>query len=170
MPINIMRDLDQKFKSIYKKELQTIEENFVGQSRGGKKSSYIKSIHQIYRILYIEAVVKEFDIVPTLHLLKSLENVITGKSSNNHAYREHFDIVSTRTKKIKKIELKKITRENFEVILGDWMKIETRFWELFSKNNLKKLELLREKQRDYLNTLAAKPFSFDDIYDNFDLI
>ncbi len=170
MITNIIKDLDLKFNSVYKKELETIEENFDGQSRGGKKSSYIKSVHQEYRIMYLKDIVKEFDILPTLTLLESLEKAITGKVSNNQTYIEHFDILSTRTEKIKNEELKKIDKEDFEVILNDWMKIETRFWDLFSKDNLKKLELLREEQQAFLNTLTAKPFVYTDINDEFNLL
>ena len=170
MPTHIIRDLESKFKSVYKKELETIEENFDGQSRGGKKSSYIKGIHQEYRIVYLKYIVKKLDILPTLTLLESLEKAITGKVSNNQMYLEHFDILSTRTEKIKNEELKKIDKEDFEVILNDWMKIETRFWDLFSKDNLKKLELLREEQQAFLNTLTAKPFVYTDINDEFNLL
>lgn len=170
MPTHIIRDLESKFKSVYKKELETIEENFDGQSRGGKKSSYIKGIHQEYRIVYLKYIVKKLDILPTLTLLESLEKAITGKVSNNQMYLEHFDILSTRTEKIKNEELKKIDKEDFEVILNGWMKIETRFWELFSKDNLKKLDLLREEQQEFLNTLTAKPFVYTDINDEFNLI
>ncbi len=67
----------------------------------GKKSAYNKSIHQKYRIIFLEYVVKEFNIVPTLDLLKNLEKAITGKVSNGQTYIKHFDIVSTRTAKIK---------------------------------------------------------------------
>ena len=120
--------------------------------------------------MYLKDIVKEFDILPTLTLLESLEKAITGKVSNNQTYIEHFDILSTRTEKIKNEELKKIDKEDFEVILNDWMKIETRFWDLFSKDNLKKLELLREEQQAFLNTLTAKPFVYTDINDEFNLL
>ncbi len=177
MTTNIIKDLDLKFNSIYKKELQAIEEDSDGQSRGGKKSAYNKSIHQKYRIIFLEYVVKEFNIVPTLDLLKNLEKAITGKVSNGQTYIKHFDIVSTRTAKIKKQELKKISHEKFKVIFNDWMKIDTHFWKLFSKNNLKKLEQLRGEQQAFLNTLTvkpvatpAKPFAYTDINDEFNLL
>lgn len=177
MPTHIIRDLESKFKSVYKKELKIIEEDSDGQSRGGKKSAYNKSIHQKYRIIFLEYVVNEFNIIPTLDLLKELEKAITGKVSNGQTYIKHFDIVSTRTAKIKKQELKKISHEKFKVIFNDWMKIDTHFWKLFSKNNLKKLEQLRGEQQAFLNTLTAKPIvtpakpcTFTDINDEFNLL
>ena len=177
MPTHIIRDLESKFKSVYKKELKIIEEDSDGQSRGGKKSAYNKSIHQKYRIIFLEYVVNEFNIIPTLDLLKELEKAITGKVSNGQTYIKHFDIVSTRTAKIKKQELKKISHEKFKVIFNDWMKIDTHFWKLFSKNNLKKLEQLRGEQQAFLNTLTvkpivtpAKPFVYTDINDEFNLL
>ena len=170
MKTDIRKDLELKFKSVYEKEVRLIEDTYEGYSRGGKKSSYIKGIHQVYRIEFLKEIIKLYKIEPTLHLLKSLEKGVTGKFSGFKTYKQHFNILTNRTEKIKNIELLKITNKDMLKLCEEWVLIDTKFKELFSPNYLKEITLLREKQEVFLNTLAKKKKDNGFSFEEFDLI
>ena len=170
MKTEIIKDLELKFKSVYEKEVRLIEETYEGYSRGGKKSSYIKGVHQEYRIEFLKSIIELYKIEPTLHLLKSLEKGVTGKVSDFQVYSKHFDILTERKNKIKNTELLKISNQDMLKICESWVLIDIRLKELFSPNNLKNIALLREKQEDFLNTLSKKKKDNGFTFEEFDLI
>lgn len=170
MKTEIIKDLELKFKSVYSKEIKNIEDTFEGYSRGGTKTGYINGIHQVYRIEFLKEIINLYKIEPTHHLLNSLSKGITGKVSSFEIYKLHFNILTNRTNKIKKIELLKISNKDMLKLCEEWALIDTRLKELFSPKNLKKIALLREKQKDFLNSLVKDKKDNGFTFEEFDLI